>query len=121
MPEGSGGFKRWKCVLCGDDVIEGQRFVFIPRRGFAHFECVSSKAASSAAFNAEAAALLDAVEAISYAIVRLKTAQKTAPKGSRASEEIGEAGRKIEGLAARLEAVLVEELMKRGLDLAGQV
>ena len=119
MPEG-GGFKRWKCVLCGDDVIEGQRFVFIPRRGFAHLECVSSRVTASGALDAEVAALLDAVEVVSYAIVRLKTAERAAP-GGRVSREVGEARKKIEGLAARLEAVLVEELARKGLDLAGQV
>ncbi|MET1128562.1 MAG: DUF2175 family protein [Thermoproteota archaeon] len=119
MPEGS-GFRKWKCILCGDDVIEGQRFVFVPRRGFAHLECVSSRVAASGVLDAEVAALLDAVEAVSYAIVRLKTAERAVPEGS-VSREVGEVRKKIEGLAARLEALLVEELSGRGLDLAGQV
>lgn len=114
---GSGpAFKRWKCILCGDDVIEGQRFIFVPRKGFAHLECVISRAAAAGAIDRDIAALLDSVEAVSYAIVRLKGSQRAVNDG-KLYDEIDQARKKVEGIAARLEAILAEELARRGVEL----
>ena len=97
---------KWKCVLCGDDVIEGQRFFYIPGRGYAHAECVYERLADKG-YSREAVALMDANEVLAYAIVRLKEAARIAGKGS-VADEITSVRKEVEGLAARLEKVLVD-------------
>jgi len=69
-------YKIWKCGICGEQVIEGQRFLVIKNLGFAHLECVVGELAKKQqGISREALALLEANEAITYAIVRLKTAE----------------------------------------------
>ena len=97
--------KKWKCVLCGQDVIEGQRFIYLPNKGYAHIECYYEKLKPK--LNPDIIALMDANEVLAYAIVRLKEAARLAGTPE-VSEEITQARRKIEGLAARLEKKLVD-------------
>ncbi|MCE4620355.1 MAG: DUF2175 domain-containing protein [Desulfurococcales archaeon] len=97
---------KWKCVLCGEDVIEGQRFFYIPGKGYAHAECVYERLAEKG-YSREVAALMDANEVLAYAIVRLKEAARIAGEGE-VSKEITDARKKIEGLAAKLEKMLVD-------------
>jgi len=69
-------YKIWKCGLCGEQVIEGQRFLVIKNLGFAHLECVVGELVKKQqGISRDALALLEANEAITYAIVRLKTAE----------------------------------------------
>lgn len=97
--------KKWKCVICGQDVIEGQRFIYIPGKGYAHIECYYESIREKA--GPDHVALMDANEVLAYAIVRLKEAARLA-KSDNVREEITLARRKIEGLAARLEKTLVD-------------
>jgi hypothetical protein len=72
-------YKTWKCGLCGETVIEGQRFLFIRDIGFAHFECVVEKLTRNLEnVNRDLTALLDANEVITYSIIRLKDAEAKA-------------------------------------------
>ncbi len=69
-------YKVWKCGLCGEQVIEGQRFLVIKKIGFAHLECVIEELVKkNPNISRDALSLVDANEAITYAIVRLKTAE----------------------------------------------
>ncbi len=109
---GVGGFKKWKCILCGEDVVEGQRFIWVPQRGYAHIECVKARLAASGRLDQDVVALLDASEAVSYAIVRLKAAARLASRG--VAEFISEHRRRLEGVAAAVEKRLVEKLEEQG-------
>lgn len=99
------GLRKWKCVYCGDEVIEGQRFFWIPsERGYAHIECVYERLLSKASEEfRDTVALMDANEVLSYAIVRLKEAARIAASED-VREEITRVRREIERLAAQLES-----------------
>ena len=38
-----GKYKSWKCGICGDTVIEGQRFLVVKDIGFTHLEYMLEK------------------------------------------------------------------------------
>ncbi len=69
--------RKWKCVLCGEDVIEGQRFTVL-KDGFVHLECLYERIVSEGKMSPDVLALMDAIEALNYLIVRLKEAQRMA-------------------------------------------
>ena len=69
--------RRWKCVLCGDDVIEGQRFTVL-RDGFVHLECLYSEIARRGRLDGDILALMDILAALNYLIVRVKEALRMA-------------------------------------------
>lgn len=76
-------YKVWKCGLCGEQVIEGQRFLVIKNIGFAHLECVVEELVKKRqSISGEVLSLVEANEAITYAIVRLKTAELEAQSDS---------------------------------------
>jgi hypothetical protein len=108
-----GGFRKWRCVLCGEEVVEGQRFIYIPGRGYAHVECVAGLIAEKGLLTGDVAALHAASEALSYAIVRLKEAARLASSGE-AVEAIVEARRRVEDIAAMVERVLADRLAGEG-------
>ena len=97
-------YGKWKCALCGEDVIEGQRFFYIPGKGYAHAECVYEEITGSKLFR-DKIALMDANEILAYTIVRLKEATRIA-ESSKVKDELVSARKKIEGLAAKLEKIL---------------
>ncbi|MEM2204146.1 MAG: DUF2175 family protein [Sulfolobales archaeon] len=79
-------YKVWKCGLCGEQVIEGQRFLVIKNIGFAHLECVVEELVKRHQnISRDALSLIDANEAITYAIVRLKTAELQAQSDAQRS------------------------------------
>jgi hypothetical protein len=102
--------RKWTCALCGGEVVEGQRFTFLPGRGAVHVECLAERLAGA---GREAAALHAANEALLYAIVRLKEAARMAGEG-RAREAIEEARREVERAAGRLAGLLAEALGSGG-------
>ncbi len=113
-----GGFQRWRCIVCGEEVVEGQRFLWVPRRGFAHLECVLGLAADrGVSLDPDTLALLLASEAVSYAIVRLKDAERLA--GEASGLLVVEQRKRLEGAAAALEKALVERLERLGIRLGG--
>ncbi len=69
--------RKWKCVLCGDEVVEGQRFTVL-RDGFVHLECLYAEIAKRGRLDGDVAALMDVVEALNYLIVRVKEALRMA-------------------------------------------
>ncbi|MCE4600505.1 MAG: DUF2175 domain-containing protein [Desulfurococcales archaeon] len=101
------GLRKWKCHLCGQDIIEGQRFLFVPGKGYVHIECYYERVKASNA-ERDVMALMDANEVLTYAIVRLKEAGRIAASDE-LREEILSARRRIEELAERLERLLHEK------------
>ena len=69
--------RKWRCVLCGDEVVEGQRFTVL-RDGFVHLECLYAEIASRGRLDPDTLALMDIVEALNYLIVRVKEALRLA-------------------------------------------
>ena len=70
--------KRWRCVICGEDILEGQRFTQLSE-GYAHIECIREKAAEKhGSPPRDMEALLDALESALYGIVRAKEAARYA-------------------------------------------
>lgn len=100
--------KKWKCAICGEDLIEGQRFAYLPGRGYAHIECLYQRIAETG-LDRDTVALMDANEVLVYAIVRLKEAARIAAS-EKVSSEIASVRRSIEGLAERLEKLLAEKM-----------
>ncbi len=109
-------FQEWKCVICGAPVVEGQRFAWIPGKGYAHLECLLDRVreAFDGRIPGDVAALLEAEEAIAYAITRLKQARWLAVDRS-IVEEIDEERRRIEGVAARNAKKLLDLLEEHGV------
>ena len=103
-------FKKWTCFLCGDTVIEGQRFVWMPDRGYAHIECLHEvlRDKFNGAIPADVEALVDLDEVIAYAIVRSKQVEKLLDEETRAKVE--EARHKLEGLSALASRLLKDKL-----------
>ena len=65
--------KSWTCGLCGGTIIEGQKFTFIGGIGAVHVECLNRRALSGAPESyRDLIALLDANEALLYAIFKLR-------------------------------------------------
>lgn len=98
--------KKWTCFLCGGEVVEGQRFTFIPGKGAVHVECLNESLSDK---GNEAVALADANEVLLYAIVRLKEAARIAGAGEVASA-IEEVRREVEKLAGRLAQLMAGKL-----------
>ncbi|MGC9009629.1 MAG: DUF2175 family protein [Sulfolobales archaeon] len=68
-------YKTWKCGLCGENVIEGQRFLFLRNLGFVHLECLIEKLSEKNLLNRDIIALIDSNEVVTYSIIRLKQAE----------------------------------------------
>ncbi len=113
----AGKFKKWECFLCGDIVVEGQRFAWIPEKGFAHMECFHEWLSNKfdGRIPAELEALLDFDEAVAYAIVRSKQAEAIA--GEEVRGKIEEARHKLEGLSALAGRLLSDKLKEYGVEI----
>ncbi len=99
-----GELKKWTCAICGDVLVEGQRFGFIPGKGYVHLECLYEKIAPK---DRDVVSLMDANEVLTYAIVRLKEATRIAGS-EEVKEALVEARKKVEALAAKLELELAK-------------
>ncbi len=91
---------KWKCTLCGEEIVEGQRFTFLSGIGAAHNECLMSTILSKN-LNRDMVALLDANEVLLYAIVRFKEAEKTA-ETIEVKSVLAEIRKDIEKLAGKI-------------------
>lgn len=100
--------KKWKCIICGEDLIEGQRFGYVPGKGYAHLECFYEKI-SQHNLDRDTVALMDANEVLLYSIVRLKEAARIAKSGE-LKEEINSIRRRLEGLVEELERKLSQDI-----------
>jgi hypothetical protein len=49
--------KRWKCAVCGEEIIEGQLFTFYSK-GSVHWECLERELAAKLYKDVDTAALL---------------------------------------------------------------
>lgn len=68
-------YKTWKCGICNEPVIEGQRFLFLRKYGFVHLECVIEKISEKSMLNRDLVGLIDANEVLAYTIIRLKQSE----------------------------------------------
>jgi hypothetical protein len=97
--------RKWRCYICGDEVVEGQRFT-VTSKGFVHLECLYEKIAEKG-LSRDVIAYMDALEVLNYAITRLKEAEvlSSTPEARAALEATR---RSLEAEAARLTKKLVE-------------
>jgi hypothetical protein len=102
-------FKSWKCGLCGEPVIEGQRMVVLGKYGYVHVECFYEylKEKYPNGVPRDIIALSDTNEALAYAIVRLKQAKRIS---SEEEEFIDSIRRRIEDLASEVDEKLSRKL-----------
>lgn len=91
---------KWKCGLCGEEIVEGQRFTFLGGLGAVHHECLAATV-SGGNLSRDMVALLDANEVLLYAIIRFKEAEKIAETGE-VKSIIAEARRDVEKLAGKI-------------------
>ena len=110
-------FKKWSCYLCGDIVIEGQRFGWIPEKGFVHMECLYEYIAKSfgGRIPSDISALLELEEIAGYGIVRVKQIESIISEELKGQVESGR--HKLEGLSALAGKLLKETLKKYGIEL----
>ncbi len=104
--------------MCGEPVVEGQRFAWIPGRGYAHFECLLSvlRERFNGSVPGDVLALVEAEEALAYAITRLKQARWAASSDG-VRGVVDELRARVEGVAARAAKALAEVLEERGVVL----
>ncbi len=110
-------YKKWSCYLCGDIVIEGQRFGYIPEKGFIHIEClreyISNKFGGSIPIDVEAA--LDLEEIAAYGIIRVKELERIV--GGELREKIESGRHKLEGISALAGSILKDLLAKYEIEI----
>lgn len=97
--------RKWRCYICGDEVVEGQRFT-VTSKGFVHLECLYSKIAEKGLSN-DAVAYMDALEVLNYAITRFKEAELVA-SSAEVKAALQETRRLLEAEAAKVTKRLVE-------------
>ena len=100
----------WKCHFCGGNVVEGQRFTFIPGRGAVHQECLAD--ALSRRRGGDGIALILSNEVLLYSIIRLKEAERVAESGE-VKDKINGIRRSVEKLAAELSHLIKEALEEK--------
>ena len=100
--------KKWKCIICGEDLIEGQRFGYVPGKGYAHIECFYERIAERG-LDRDTVALMDANEVLLYSIIRLKEAARIA-MSKELKDELVSIRRKIEDLVEELERKLSSKI-----------
>ncbi len=97
--------RKWTCYICGDDVVEGQRFT-VTSKGFVHLECLYRRIAEKGLSN-DIVAYMDALEVLNYAITRFKEAELIAASAE-VRAALQETRRVLEAEAAKVTKRLVE-------------
>ncbi|MEM0370301.1 MAG: DUF2175 family protein [Pyrobaculum sp.] len=92
--------KRWKCAICGEEIIEGQVFTFY-RKGPAHWECLESELAGVVYKDIDLAALIRLDHFLHEGIVLAKQLEYMA-KGDETKTKIREIRKLLEAAAAKL-------------------
>ena len=102
-------FKSWRCGLCGEPVVEGQRMVVLRGLGYVHVDCFYEYLRDKYPDGVprDIIALSDANEALAYAIVRLKQARRIS---SEEEEFLDSVRRRIEDLAGEVDERLSSKL-----------
>ena len=110
-------YKKWSCFLCKDTVIEGQRFGWIPDKGYVHIECLHEEIAKrfEGRIPIEVEALIDFDELAAYGITRAKQVEKLVTGELR--EKIEQGRHKLEGLSALAGKLLKDLLNKYDVEL----
>lgn len=93
-------FKRWKCAVCGEEVVEGQLFTFYSK-GPAHWECLEREIAPAVYRDVDAAALLRLDKFLHEGIVLAKQLEHVA-QSEETKAKIREIRKQLEAAAARL-------------------
>jgi len=105
-------YKTWKCGICGETIIEGQRFIFLREIGFAHLECVLERLTEKNSVNRDLLSLIDANELITYSIIRLKESETLAADKD-IKEKIISVRKSLEKYSVELSDLLIK-YMKSG-------
>ncbi len=110
---------RWSCYYCGDDVIEGQRFGYLPGKGFLHMEClyeaISKKFPDG--IPKEVLAALELEELAGYTIIRVK--QLEAMLSGEEKEGFTRIRKRFEGISAESGKILHSLLERYGVEIEG--
>ncbi|AFA38107.1 Uncharacterized protein conserved in archaea [Pyrobaculum oguniense TE7] len=101
--------KKWKCAVCGEDIIEGQVFTFYAK-GPVHWECLEKELSGKVYKDADSAALLRLDHFLHEGIVLAKELEYLA-QGEAAKERIREVRKQLEVLAAKLTNELTSKLI----------
>ncbi|MEZ0290792.1 MAG: DUF2175 family protein [Sulfolobales archaeon] len=102
-------YRTWKCGICGESVIEGQRFIFVKDLGFVHLECAIERLLGKESVSRDIIALLDANEVITYSIVRFKDSEIKA-SSKETKDLLINMRRELEKISAQLSSKLLEFL-----------
>ena len=92
--------KRWKCAVCGEEIIEGQLFTFYSK-GPVHWECLERELAAKLYKDVDAAALLRLDRFLHEGIVLAKQLEYLA-QNEETKKMIEEVRKQLEVLAAKL-------------------
>jgi len=103
---------RWRCHICGFDVIEGQRFGYLPGKGFIHIECLYDKLKElfPDGIPEDVLAAVEAEEIASYGIIRIKQVEYMV--GDEYRDEVVRIRKKFEGASADA-GKLIHKLLER--------
>ncbi|MFN3804972.1 MAG: DUF2175 domain-containing protein [Pyrobaculum sp.] len=93
-------FKKWTCVNCGGEIIEGQLFTFYSR-GPAHWECFEKELSGRLYKDVELAALLRLDHYLHGGIVLAKQLEHLVER-EEVRNKIVEIRKQLEAMAARL-------------------
>jgi len=92
--------KRWKCVACGEEIIEGQLFTFY-NKGPVHWECLEREMAARVYKDVDLAALVRLDHYLHEGIVLAKQLEYMT-QSEEVRKRIEEIRRQLEVLAAKL-------------------
>ncbi|ACB39750.1 DUF2175 domain-containing protein [Pyrobaculum neutrophilum] len=94
--------KRWRCAICGDEIVEGQLFTFYSK-GAVHWECWEREISPKVYRDVDLAAILRLDHYLHVGIVLSKELEHLA-QGEEARRKITEVRKQLEALAAKLTA-----------------
>jgi Uncharacterized protein conserved in archaea len=92
--------KRWKCAVCGEEIIEGQLFTFYSK-GPVHWECLEREMVAKVYKDVDLAALLRLDHYLHEGIVLAKQLEYMT-QSEEVKKRIEEIRRQLEVLAAKL-------------------
>ncbi len=92
--------KRWKCAVCGEEIIEGQLFTFYSK-GPVHWECLEKEMAARVYKDVDLAALIRLDHYLHEGIVLAKQLEYMT-QSEEVRKRIEEIRRQLEVLAAKL-------------------
>jgi len=104
------GLKKWSCFVCGEDVIEGQKFTFL-RDKAVHLHCLESHLVDKLSGDADklhkALVLIRALDISATALVGYKTIKLALKEGA-----LAELMEKLQRDEERISSILTGEIEK---------